>query len=138
MVQVLASVLVEVAQRQGHRIDDDVCPNVGGHVDESSIPLVFEHGIGPAFVVDDKHVLAAIFVVIPPCALETETHVDVDARCLGHVGEREVAVVPQEDVSQPLLGEVGELDVTADVKVQVAVAVHISEGRSAGVGVLLR
>ena len=94
---------MKIPQRQRHGVDDDVRSDVGGHIDERAVALVFEHRIGPAFVVDHKHVLKAVFVVIPPRALETETHVDVHARFFRHVGEREVAFVSQENVSQPVL-----------------------------------
>ena len=48
VVQILATILVEIPQRQRHGVDDDVCPDVGGHIDERAVALVLNTELAPA------------------------------------------------------------------------------------------
>ena len=77
--QVLPGVLVEISQGGGHAIHDQVHVQFRGDVHESPVALVFEHGVGAVFVVDDKDVLPPVVVVVPPQALKTQPEMHVYA-----------------------------------------------------------
>ena len=127
VVQVLASVLVEVAQRQGHCVNHNVGPEVRCDVNEGAISLIFKHGVRAPFVVDDQQILVTIFVEIPPRALKAQTHVDVNARFFRHVGEVKIPLVAQEDISQSIFFKIRHFNIPADVQVQIAIAIHVAE-----------
>ena len=96
---VLQPVLVEISQARRHAIHDQVEAQLMGYVQEGSVSLIPEKGVGAGFVVDHVDVGKSIFVLIPPKALEAQPNVVARPRANADVGEGQVAVVAKQHVA---------------------------------------